>query len=80
MAAPNPYIGMSSSELTTARAETIAAISACKKAGEQYSISGRSTSRTLTTLQQDLFWINQAQAIAAGTRVTHTFADFSGNG
>lgn len=80
MAAPNPYIGMTSAELSTARSETIAAISACKKAGEQYSISGRSTSRNLAALQQDLFWINQAQAIAAGTRVTQTFADFSANG
>lgn len=81
MTLPNPYIGMTSGELVTARAETIAAISSVKKAGQSYGISGRSKSAaTLTTLQQDLFWINEAQGIAAGTRVDRTFADFSANG
>ena len=79
--AANPYIGMTSGELVTARAETIAAISSVKKAGQSYGISGRSKSAaTLTTLQQDLFWINEAQGRAAGTRVDRTFADFSANG
>lgn len=78
MAQPNPYIGMTSAELATARAETIAAISSAKKAGQSYGISGRSkTSVDLRALQQDLFWINEAQSAAAGTRVSKTFADFS---
>ncbi|NBR87396.1 MAG: hypothetical protein EBS84_19435 [Proteobacteria bacterium] len=80
MAAPNPYIGLTSAELATQRAATLAAISACKGAGESYSGSGRSTSRNLATLQQDLAWINQALAISSGSRVTKTFADFSSNG
>jgi len=78
MAQPNPYIGMTSAELATARSETIAAISAAKKAGQSYGISGRSkTSVDLRALQADLFFINEAIASAAGTRVTKTFADFS---
>lgn len=81
MALPNPYIGMTSNELSTARAETVAAISSVKKAGQAYGISGRNKSAAnLRDLQQDLFWINEAQAIAAGTRVSQTFADFSSNG
>lgn len=78
MAQPNPYIGMTSAELATARSETIAAISSVKKAGQSYGVSGRSkTAADLRALQQDLFWINEATSSAAGTRVTTTFADFS---
>lgn len=80
MAAPNPYLGLTAAELATQRAATIAAILACKKAGESYSISGRSTSRNIKDLQQDLFWLNEAAGINDGTRVTTTYADFSGNG
>lgn len=77
--APNPYIGMTAAELSTARAETIAAIQSIKKAGQSYGLSGRSkTAADLRALQQDLFWLNEAQSIAAGTRVSKTFADFSG--
>lgn len=81
MAAPNPYLGLTSAELATERTNTLAAIAAVKKAGQSYSISGRSKQAAdLKTLQQDLFWINEASGISAGTRVTTTYADFSGNG
>lgn len=75
---PNPYIGMTSGELTTARTLTIAAIAGVKQAGQSYGISGRSkTAATLADLQMDLFWIAEAQRILAGTLVDRTFADFS---
>lgn len=80
MAAPNPYLGLTAAELATQRSATIAAILACKQAGESYSISGRSTARNIKDLQQDLFWINEASGINSGTRVDTTYADFSGNG
>ena len=75
---PNPYIGMTSNELTTARTLTIAALAGGKQAGQSYGISGRSkTAATLADLQMDLFWIAEAQRILAGTLVDRTFADFS---
>ena len=75
---PNPYIGMTSGELTTARTLTIAALAGVKQAGQSYGISGRSkTAATLADLQMDLFWIAEAQRILAGTLVDRTFADFS---
>ena len=75
---PNPYIGMTSGELTTARTLTIAALAGVKQAGQSYGISGRSkTAATLADLQMDLFWISEAQRILAGTLVDRTFADFS---
>jgi hypothetical protein len=78
MAQPNPYFGLTSAELATARSETLAAISSIKKAGQSYGVSGRSKSAAaLSDLQQDLYWIGEATARAAGTRVTTTYADFS---
>ena len=75
---PNPYIGMTSGELTTARTLTIAALAGVKQAGQSYGISGRSkTAATLADFQMDLFWIAEAQRILAGTLVDRTFADFS---
>ena len=60
------------------RADTIAALQSARKAGQSYSLSGRTKSAVdFQALQNDLAEISYAQGLLNGTTVTRTLADFS---
>jgi len=72
------YVDLPLATLQTMQTETLAAISAAKKAGVAYAMSGRSKqSASLPDLMQDLNEINYAIGLQGGTRVNHTYLDMS---
>jgi hypothetical protein len=77
MAIQGTFVGMTSAELTTLRTNTLAAINTAMTAGASYSIGGRSHSRNLAQLNDTLAEVNYALQIAAGTRVSRTYANCS---
>ena len=79
MAITGAFVGMTSAELTTLRANTLAEMNNLMTAGQSYSISGRSHSRAnLAQLRDTLGEINHALQIADGAKVTTTYANCGG--
>jgi len=77
MAVTGAYVGLTAAELSSLRAEVIAALSAVLNVGQSYSIGGRSfTKVNLPDLQNMLAEINYAQGLLAGTGVTSTVPRF----
>lgn len=69
---------MDAATLATMKTETVAALTAARKAGQSYGISGRSKSSVdFAALQSDLAEINYAIALLDGTGITTALADFS---
>lgn len=77
MAVTGAYVGLSAAELSTLRAETLAAISGVLKTGVSYSVGGRSfTKADLPELRENLAELNYALGQINGTVITSTVPRF----
>ena len=76
--ASNPFLGLTSAELATLRADYLAALSALAK-NQSYSLAGKSLSRAnLADVRETLGQILTAIDLANDNTATETFVNFTG--
>lgn len=76
--ASNPFIGLTSAELATLRADYLAALSALAK-NQSYSLAGKSLSRAnLADVRETLGQILTAIDLANDDSASETFVNFTG--